>query len=86
MFPGVAKAAGEVQKELLTADSNAQYDQLIEINLDTVSIQPHVYSSVSRHMLSLLVLYCLPLYIIATAGSLRGLHCETIILIRLLAN
>ena len=32
--------ASEVQKELLSADSGCKYDQLIDINLDTVSILP----------------------------------------------
>lgn len=33
---GIADAAEVIQKELLTADEGAKYDQLIEINLDTL--------------------------------------------------
>lgn len=33
---GIADAAERVHKELLTADEGAQYDQIIEINLDTL--------------------------------------------------
>lgn len=32
----IAKAADEVRSELLTADEGAQYDRIVEINLDEV--------------------------------------------------